>query len=238
MFDKNFFVIIVILSIAVILYLMKRIKIQEILLNQKDMFVKHSVHEIKTPLSIISLNNQLRQRQFGEDYYSNQIESAIKILTTSYEDMTYLLMHKKVQYAPKQINLSYFMSQRIEYFQDIALSYERSIELTKKGNFIVCMSEVELTRVIDNNLSNAIKYSNINSNIEVAISDNVIVFKTYGNKIEDTQKIFSKYERECAYNAGLGLGLSIVKDICKQHQIIIDVQSNDKFNIFSYTFSA
>lgn len=51
--------LIIILSVMFIVY---RIKKKESLLNYKDRFIEHSVHEIKTPLSVIKLNNQLRQK--------------------------------------------------------------------------------------------------------------------------------------------------------------------------------
>ena len=50
--------------------LLKRISVSK----YKDKFIEHSVHEIKTPLAIINLNAQLRNKTFGEDKYSKKIK--------------------------------------------------------------------------------------------------------------------------------------------------------------------
>ena len=73
----------------VAIYIVFRVRNKEKLLSYKDKFIEHSVHEIKTPLSVIKLNAQLRNRNFGEDKYSLKIEGAIKSLENSYEDMVF-----------------------------------------------------------------------------------------------------------------------------------------------------
>ncbi|MBV5278315.1 MAG: sensor histidine kinase, partial [Campylobacteraceae bacterium] len=98
------------------------------------------------------------------------------------------------------------------------------------------IGDIELTRLIDNNLSNAIKYSNIHSTIVVTLTKNILSFKTLGVPIEDNDKIFEKYAREVDSNGGFGLGLSIVKDITQKYKIDITVESENRENIFSYTF--
>ena len=72
------------------IYIIYTVRFKENLLKYKDKFIEHSVHEIKTPLAIISLNIQLRNKIFGQDKYSKKIEGALKTLENSYEDMTFL----------------------------------------------------------------------------------------------------------------------------------------------------
>jgi hypothetical protein len=79
----NIITIILSLLFIIIIYFLLKARDNELLLNQKDTFIKHSVHEIKTPLTIISLNNQLRKKVRGEDKYTQKIDSAIKTLKNS-----------------------------------------------------------------------------------------------------------------------------------------------------------
>jgi signal transduction histidine kinase len=218
------------------IYAIFKIRFKEFLLHQKDIFVKHSIHEIKTPLSIITLNNQLRVKKFGEDDFSKEIDSAVKILTNSYDDMTFLMTNKNVAYKVELIDLNEFVDGRIKYFKDIAQSYGRDIRYSSTSNCEIHISDIELTRLIDNNLSNAIKYSNVHSTIVVTLAKNILSFKTMGQAIEDNDKIFEKYEREVDSNGGFGLGLSIVKDITQKYKIGITVESENRENVFSYTF--
>jgi signal transduction histidine kinase len=218
------------------IYAIFKIRFKEFLLHQKDIFVKHSVHEIKTPLSIISLNNQLRVKKFGEDDFSKEIDSAVKILTNSYDDMTFLMTNKNVAYKVELIDLNAFVGERIKYFKDIAQSYGRDIRYSANSECAIRISDIELTRLIDNNLSNAIKYSDIHSTIVVTLTKNILCFKTYGQTIEDHERIFEKYVREHDSNGGFGLGLSIVKDITQKYNIGIEVESENGENGFCYTF--
>ena len=234
--NLNIFMLLLTLFGLLAIYAIFKIRFKEFLLHQKDIFVKHSIHEIKTPLSIISLNNQLRVKKFGEDDFSKEIDSAIKILTNSYDDMTFLMTNKSVTYKIELIDLVTFVSERIDYFQDIAHNYGRDIRYSSNSDCVVNISNIELTRLIDNNLSNAIKYSDLHSTIIVTVTKNILSFKTLGQPIEDSKKIFEKYMREYDSNGGFGLGLSIVKDITQKYTIGITVESENGENVFSYKF--
>ncbi len=236
---KRVNIIVLILSIVGIFFIVFLFKIRskELLLSSKDRFIKHSVHEIKTPLSIISLNNQLRDKKLGRDKYSIKIQSAIKTLQNSYDDMSYLLTKNVIDYEVQKIKLEEFLEKRIDYFQSIASSQGRILDLKILDSYDIKISEVELTRLIDNNLSNAIKYSDINSKIEVILEKNILKFISMGDEIRDKEKIFRKYKRENNSTGGNGLGLSIVWDICKNYDIKIEVISQNRTNSFIYTLN-
>lgn len=101
------------------------------------------------------------------------------------------------------------------------------------------MNEEELQRVIDNNLSNSIKYANKGTNIMISLEEDkqiVLKFITQSPKIEDTERIFKAFERENKVRGGFGLGLEIVSSIASKENIKIIVESNDAKTVFSYFF--
>lgn len=222
----------------VAIYIVFRVRNKEKLLSYKDKFIEHSVHEIKTPLSVIKLNAQLRNRNFGEDKYSLKIEGAIKSLENSYEDMVFLHTKEKINYVNENLNLKEILLDRVKYFETIASTQNRKLELKISDENVVNMSKIELFRLIDNNLSNAIKYSNVGSEIEILLEKDEVKFISYGNKIKNVENIFKKFTRENNSVGGHGLGLSIVKDICLKYKIKINVDSLENgLNIFSYKFN-
>lgn len=220
----------------VVIFIIYSVKRKEHLLNYKDKFIEHSVHEIKTPLSVIKLNNQLREKKLGKDKYSQKIEAAVKILQNSYEDMTFLHTKNNISYEIEDLDVAFHLKHRVNFFESIANSQSRKIILEIENSYITQISKIELDRLIDNNLSNAIKYSYISSEIIVKFEDNTLEFINQGENIKDVNKIFDKYLRENNIQGGHGLGLSIVKSICKKYDILIDVKSLNNTNSFSYKF--
>ena len=125
------------------IFIIYKIRFKENLLNYKDKFIEHSVHEIRTPLSIIQLNTQLRNKIFGEDKYSKKIEGALKTLENSYEDMTFLHTKDKINYQIENLDLVSILKDRIKYFETIASTQNRRILLEVFNSFTLDISQIE-----------------------------------------------------------------------------------------------
>ena len=214
------------------------IRDKETKLNHQDRFLESSMHEIKTPLSIITLNNQLREVESGEDEYSQEIDSAMKVLKMSYEDMIFAMSKDKRDYPREILSLKKVVENRVNYFKNIAKSSSKKVLfIGTEEDYEVNISLVELTRLIDNNLSNAIKYSEVDSTISVNVDGNKLLFYNHGDSIINTKKIFEKHFRENKIVGGHGIGLSIVNDIAKKYAIEVDVFSDKQSGtFFEYTF--
>lgn len=229
------FFIISILGVVTI-YIINKVREKEYILNYKDKFIEHSIHEIKTPLSILNLNLQLKNEEFGENKYTKKMEGAIKTLRNSYEDMTFLHTKSKIKYKIESLNLEKVLKDRVKYFELIAQTQNRSLYLEVANDLIIDISRIELERLIDNNISNAVKYSEIDTTIKIILERNILKFISKGDKIKDKDAVFKRYIRENQSLGGHGIGLSIVKDICDKYDIKIEVISLNGENIFSYTF--
>ncbi len=209
--------------------------------NQLDTFIKDSMHEINTPLSIINLNADLFANKYGENKYIWRIKSASKTLATIYNDMDYLIKQGRVEHKKKRIDMSDFIQNRTDYFQEVAnlknITLNTSIALEV---FYFC-SKTKLQRIVDNTISNAIKYSTDNTTINIILKyvDGEIVFfvEDQGVGIKNTDKIFSRYHREDEAKGGFGIGLNIVKQITEEEHIAVDVSSVlGEGTTFTYTF--
>ncbi len=235
-FKLNLAILLISVIGIIAIFIIYKVRYEENLLKYKDKFIEHSVHEIKTPLSIINLNVQLRNKTLGEDKYSRKIEGALKTLENSYEDMTFLHTKNKIDYVIENLNLEDILKNRIKYFNVIATTQNRQLELIINKNIFFNISKIELHRLIDNNLSNAIKYSKVGTNIKIILENNILEFHSFGNPIKNTKTIFKRYVRENENARGHGLGLAIIKDICKKYKIEIEVKYENNQNIFSYSF--
>ena len=213
------------------------------LLEEQDQFLKNAVHEIHTPLSVIITNIDLLRMEGIDNQSLNAIEAGSRIIQNSYEDMTYLMKHDRVTEQRSNINLVSFITDRINYFTCIAEVNEITITM-RIGNLNlieIFFSELKLSRIIDNTLSNAIKYSYRPSEINVTIGmqdDNIFFeIRNHGPLIADKKKIFNRFYRESLYKGGYGIGLSIVSEICKEENIDIKITSTPKRGTsFRYIF--
>ena len=246
-YDIYLYATLVLIGIVLALYLFSLLLLRnfsapfEKLNTQLDNFIKDSMHEINTPLSIINLNADLFANKYGENKYLHRMKAAAKTLATIYNDMDYLIKRGRVQHRVEEINMGAFIQQRIDYFQEIAnLKHVALVTNIDKGIFYD-FSRTKLQRIVDNTISNAIKYSHDNSKVEISLyrEENRVVFsvKDYGVGIENVQKIFSRYYRENEAKGGFGIGLNIVKQIIDEENIDLQVTSTlHKGATFTYVF--
>ena len=209
--------------------------------NKLDNFIKDSMHEINTPLSIININADLFANKYGDNKYLQRMKSASKTLATIYDDMDYLIKQGRVEHKIKDIDISKFIENRIDYFKGIATLKHIEIKTEITPHLVYRFSHTKLQRIVDNTISNAIKYSYDDNKVEIKVdmkNENIIFsVKDYGVGIENLEHIFSRYYRENQTKGGFGIGLNIVKDIIDEEGITLDVKSELGIGtIFIYTF--
>lgn len=201
------------------------------LLSEQDQFLKNAIHEIHTPLAVIITNIDLLRLEGIENESLNSIEAGARIIQNSYEDMTYLMKHDRIPEIKSNINLVAFITERVNYFNCIARVNELSISV-RVGHLdlpSIYFSELKLSRLVDNTLSNAIKYSDRPSEISVTIGlqkgNLFFEVRNHGPLIFDKKKIFERFYREAKQKGGYGLGLNIVAQICQEEDVTVQVSS-------------
>ncbi|WP_456488672.1 sensor histidine kinase [Caminibacter pacificus] len=219
------------------------------LLEENKRFIVDTVHQIKTPMSVITLNldyvkNILSTKEgFNDDEINESIEevdAAIQMLLNSYNDLSYIASNETVDYKPQMLNLSQIVEERINFFSLIAKANNKEIRYDIDKDVYFNINRIEFERLVDNNISNAIKYSN-KKDIYVSLKkeDDRIILKieSYGERIKNPIEVFERNYREHSHKRGLGIGLNIVKNICEKYQISYKTYYKDGKNIFEYIFS-
>lgn len=210
------------------------------LVADQDSFIKHSIHEINTPLAVILTHIDIYKMKYGENEYLSKIEAASKMISNIYDDLGYMVKKDRVNYVKTKIDFPKFLHERIAFFEEIAAGNGYEIICNAGEGIIVDFNDVELQRIIDNNLSNAIKYAKRSTKIRVKLykenQEAVLMFITCSKKIEDTKLIFEAFHQEEKRVGGFGLGLEIVGSICRKENVKIEVESNEDFTTFTYRF--
>ncbi|WP_261791903.1 sensor histidine kinase [Campylobacter hyointestinalis] len=231
---------IILVFISIYFIYQSTLKIHQRQKKMMNSFFNDAMHELKTPLGVATLNLDMLEIR---NKNTHRIKSALKQMKMTYEDVEFFIKHSYENFPKKPINFSYFLEQRVRFLTTIANSKDIKIISKIEPNLEIFMSEIELTRLSDNNISNAIKYSKSGNDIEIYLikEDGFVVFsvKDYGKGIKDTKAIWQRYAREDLSAGGFGLGLNIVANICNKYNIIYSVSSVlGKGSTFTYKIPA
>jgi len=193
----------------------------------KTKFVSIASHEFRTPLSTIlssiSLVEQYRQRNDLDkiDKHTGRVRSSVQHLTAILNDFLSLgkLEEGKVDVVLEMVNLATLLYDIIEEIKP-SLKEGQQIKLNLGAVQENILSDSRILRnILFNLLSNASKYSEAGSPIELTVSTNAnqltMMIRDHGIGIpqEDHRHLFERFFRagNVSNIQGTGLGLNIVK---------------------------
>ncbi len=214
----------------------------ESMVEIQDKFIKNATHEINTPLSIIITNLDLYNMNNPKNRYLTKIEAGVKIIHNIYNDLTYVVKKDRIEYKKTVLNFSQLLKRRIDFFNEIALGNDVILKSEIADDIVLEFNEVELQRVCDNNISNAIKYSFKDNIVDIRLyqlQENIIFeVANCGVPILQPDKLFKRYYREHNSRGGFGIGLHIVKEICDKNKVEIEVSSSLDITTFRYIINS
>ena len=228
----------VILFVIAILYFFFRYHInliQQLHSEDKIRFFANTTHEIRTTLTLVRgpieeiTKESFKLSEKGK-YYLNlavgQINNLSKIATQLLDFQKF--DKGKEQLNLKNVNLVELIAQRIAMFETYA--QKKNIQLLFHSELNSCTASVDvgmMSKVIDNLISNAIKYSYNGGQVNVDFScvrkNAVLTVKDQGIGISQKgqKQLFKEFYRsENAVNSeiiGSGIGLLMVKNYVEKH---------------------
>jgi len=215
---------------------------QKTILESKEKFLENMSHEIRTPItSIIGYLNLLSEENLVNEKRTKYTKTAIKNsnnMISSVNNFLTLLRSDKlslVQNERTSFNLNDFILERITYYiPDFEI---KKIKLYYKANFndkvAIIYDNESLKAIINNLISNAIKYSNSNTSIyftfDITECNLIISVKDEGLGIsdKDKDKIFERFYQTSNNKTigGFGIGLSLISELVKRLEGTIELES-------------
>ncbi len=210
----------------------------------KNDFVNNMTHELKTPISTISLASQmLNDRSIPEE--QKNIGQISRIIQTESRQLGFqvervlqmaIFDHGELKLKQEEIDLHDIIETVAQNFLLQIDKREGMLEfLPEADNTVIQGDLMHITNVISNLLENAMKYTRNTPEIRIATrnEDESVIVSVVDNGIgigkEDQRRIFDKFYRVPTGNIhsvkGFGLGLSYVKLIVEQHQGSITLKS-------------
>lgn len=205
-----------------------------------DKFIKDSAHELNTPISVLMTSVSMLKNGKNPQKMMKYILSSSKQISQIYNDIHFSAFNELNEDVFEEFNLKDLVSESVEFFNDISITKNITISSNLQDCFIK-MDKTKTQKIVNNLLSNAIKYSKKDSIIEVVLEKNILKVKDFGIGIsqEEQKEIFKRYKRGNNIEGGFGIGLDIVKRVCDEYDLILDLKSQiDKETTFSIDFSS
>ncbi|MFA6189182.1 MAG: HAMP domain-containing sensor histidine kinase [Sulfuricurvum sp.] len=219
--------------------LKNEIQAKQTLLSQFKTFTANAIHQVRTPLSVIKIAHAMIDDNTHKEAKLHILSSLVSI-EHLYDSLAFTLQNENTELPISTLNLSSTVEERIKLFSPVASSMDTEIISTIRDNISVMMNQTELEYLIDNNLSNTLKYGQPFKPIILTLThsstESILTFESYGNPISDTSAIFERYTRQDNSKQGSGIGLHIVATICEHYNIVIQVTYQDEKNCFRYFF--
>jgi len=216
------------MTIVVISWILSRLFMRPIHQKVKEIesFIQDISHELNTPITALGMSTSraMQKKSYDEKILRN-ISISTKQLYSIYKSLAYLNFSDTKQ-EKQMLNLKAILIQSVEYYSE--LSHAKNINIKtdlQDSNLKAVDTRVEL--LFSNLISNAIKYSMPDTTITIVLKDGFFSIEDEGVGIEKEKidDIFRLYHRGSTLAGGFGVGLSIVKQICDEFKIGIDVSS-------------
>jgi two-component system OmpR family sensor kinase len=190
--------------------------------------LKETLHEINTPVATILANTKMLEKNTDDEKNLKKIariKQSCDNLLKLYEDMEYSIKQEIDKIELCEFSLNEAINESIKKFEDI--KKDISIKIDIDTNSMIKTDKIGFERMIDNLISNSIKYNKPNGEINISYSNSILSIYDTGCGI-DTKNlflIFDEYFQENKSSSGYGLGLKIVKEFCDKNKIELKISS-------------
>lgn len=200
-------------------------------MERMNRFIQDATHELNTPISTILTNIEMLET-YGQCEKNNElerIEIASKTLSRLYADLSYLNLDQQESKDIEPVNVSTFLKERMHYFKSMAMIKKLDVEIDIEENVILEIDRNDLSRLIDNLISNAIKYNKKEGLLSLILRHEYLLVKDTGIGIRksDLETIICRFRRANESEGGFGIGLDIVSQIVKSYDYGLTIDSEE-----------
>lgn len=212
--------------------------------KMRDTFVRGAAHDLKNPLTLVSgyaqmmLNTPpIRQDPDLKQMVQEIEQSGTEMLQLISNMLDVLRFESAVHIERETIDLNIIVDNIVSAFQPLAAARNITLQFQTQYSSVHAQADTQsIRRVVENLVSNAIKYSPDESEVIVItdITEDKAILQIsdngYGIPVYDLPQIFDPFfrvDKTSDQAEGTGLGLSVTKEIVNQYGGTIEVDSTE-----------
>ncbi len=211
----------------------------EKLLSSRQLFLRTIMHELKTPIA----KGKIISQMLHEEKYHDSLESVFARLELLLEEFSKIEQMLSSGYTLDM--QSYRVRDVVEQAVELLLLEEEQVEIQTLESLMIKTDFSLLSLAIKNLIDNGIKYS-VDKKVSIMIGKRAIpqgqasalMISSKGEKLPHVlESYFEPFHQQSEHqNAGLGLGLYIVKNIVDLLDLDLAYENKEKMNTFTITF--
>ncbi len=216
-----FFQFLLLMFFLIVSYILARISLRPMqdTISHMDRFLKDLIHDLNTPITSISLNTRMLEKEIGENKKLNRIKQSVNDISSLYENLDMIL--DEINMEISSVNIKNIIDHSVQTYKLMYPNIEFDIDCK---DITINSNEKALRRILDNILSNACKYSKeSDAKIEISFDGINLIIKDNGKGMSYPQKIFERSYKE--NEKGHGIGMHIVHRLCVALDIEISIDS-------------
>lgn len=194
-------------------------RIENFVKYQKELFIG-TAHELKTPLAVIKLKNQvtLIKKRSAEEYIE-----ALNVTNKTIDEMNIIVSNilnigrqEGAQLEkPVEVDVIAFLKEKADNFKLLAENEHKSLSMHfEPSGFMAYLQLSLLNQIIQNFLQNALKFTSVNGGVVLQSSQDDFGLRIEvideGCGVDETQDLFAPFKRQ-GNKSGVGLGLFLAK---------------------------
>lgn len=195
-------------------------------------FSENLSHEIQTPIAITSgklellLNSPINDQQ--AKWIAAAYQSTQKMSKTVHSLATLAKLENQEFEGNQRLDLSQLIHQSIAGYEELIAIKNIILHSNIAPEVHIEMHPNMAEMLVDNLLSNAIKHNQNPGYIDIVVSQNQLTIRNSGSQPKtDVVEFLERFKKGNPSSDSIGLGLSIVQQICRIHGFTLDYQFSE-----------
>ena len=214
------------LIVAVIMILLSKKLVQPLVQSDEKQkrFIASAALTLKTPITILSLDNGSLVKKYGEQDENKSIRQQVRRITDLANDLNSLAILEEIKALKDNVNLTNVFNEVYSRYQS-AIENNRNVNLNIEENVILLADKGMMEKMLSEVVENVMKYGEKNVSISLT-KENERILLTFVNDATGIPEgsldtVFERFTRldykDHSQYDGNGVGLAIVKEIVTLH---------------------